>query len=449
MRSLKLGIILMPRKKRREPETAYIDSSTHDGRGIAAIEGKKVFVSGALPGEKVEFIRRKSKKNFDEAELLKVIKPSNDRIEAKCEVFGRCGGCSLQHINEDYQRLIKEEALYNSLERIAKVKPKFNLSPVKGPVWGYRRKARIAVKDVLAKGRVLVGFREKHAPFITDMHHCDILASPVDNILDDLSELISKLSIRARVPQIEIAVADNATALVFRVLDEPNNNDLQHLIMFGSEKNYLIYIQPGDLNSLQLINYEKETEFLSYYLPEFDVKIEFSPVDFIQINNDINKKMVNLAVDLLNPKPEDLVLDLFCGVGNFSLPLARKSRNVCGIEGEKMLVDRAKKNAKNNEISNVDFKVVDLEKINGKESWIKNGCNKLLLDPARSGAAKIVEIMNILNPERIVYVSCNPATLARDSAILVHNHKYQLEAAGILDMFPHTAHVESIALFTK
>ena len=439
----------MGRRKRREPQIATIDSATHDGRGIAAVQGKKVFVAGALPGEKVEFIRRKSKRNFDEAELLQVIESSGDRIEAKCEAFGRCGGCSLQHVSEEYQRSIKEEALRDSLQRIAKVEPRSWFTPMIGPIWGYRRRARLAVKDVSAKGRVLVGFREKHAPYITDMHRCEILARPVDAILDELSELIAKLSIHARLPQIEIAVAENATAMVFRVLDEPTDDDKQHLIQFGQKGKYRIYLQPGGLDSLQLLEPEIISEPLNYMLPEFDIQIDFEPIDFVQVNSDINRRMVHFAIEQLAPGPDDRVLDLFCGIGNFSLPLARKAGSVLGIEGEEALVTRAIENARKNGLANVEFNVADLSKIDGNERWLKFNCNRLLLDPARSGAGQVVEVMNLLDPERIVYISCHPGTLARDSAILVHKHGYHLEAAGIIDMFPHTAHVESIAVFTQ
>jgi 23S rRNA (uracil1939-C5)-methyltransferase len=439
----------MGRKKRREPETATIDSAAHDGRGIAAVEGKKVFVAGALPGEIVKFIRRKSKRNFDEAELLQIIEASDDRIDAKCEVFGRCGGCSLQHVSEEYQRSIKERTLRDNLQRIAKVEPESWLAPMIGPIWGYRRRARLAVKDVSAKGRVLVGFREKHAPYITDMHRCEVLANPADGMLGELSELVAKLSIRARLPQIEIAVAENAIAMVFRVLDEPNDADKQHLIQFGVEKKCRIYLQPGGLDSLQLIEPDNIKEPLNYTLPEFDIQIDFDPIDFVQINSDINRRMVHFAIEQLAPGPDDRVLDLFCGIGNFSLPLARKAGSVLGIEGEKMLVTRAAENARKNGLDNVEFKVADLSKIDGSEPWLKAGCNRLLLDPARSGAAEVVEAMKLLNPERIVYVSCHPGTLARDAAVLVHEHGYRLEAAGIIDMFPHTAHVESIAVFTR
>jgi 23S rRNA (uracil1939-C5)-methyltransferase len=439
----------MARKKRWEPETAVIDSATHDGRGIAAVSGKKVFVAGALPGETVEFMRRKSRRNFDEAELLEVKEASDDRIEAKCEAFGRCGGCSLQHVSEDYQRDIKSQTLKDNLARIAKVEPASWLEPMTGPVWGYRRRARLAVKDVPAKGRVLVGFRERHAPFITDMHRCEVLASPVDGLLDELSDLLAKLSIRARLPQIEVAVAENSMAMVFRVLDSPNDADREQLINFGATNDCRIYLQPGGLDSLELIQPVRIGESLCYTLPEFDIRIDFEPIDFVQVNSDINQRMVHFAIEQLRPGTEDRVLDLYCGIGNFSLPLARRSGTVMGIEGEKTLVARAAENAKKNGLDNVDFRVADLSKIDGTEPWVKAGWDRVLLDPARSGAAEVVSRMKMLNPERIVYVSCHPGTLARDAGTLVHEQGYQLESAGIIDMFPHTAHVESIAVFTR
>lgn len=439
----------MGRRKQREPETATIESATHDGRGIAAVSGKKVFVAGALPGETVEFIRRKSRRNFDEAELLAVIEPSEDRIDAKCEAFGRCGGCSLQHVSEDYQRSIKEQTLRDNLQRIGKVEPETWLEPMTGPVWGYRRRGRLAVKDVPAKGRVLVGFRERHAPFITDMHRCEVLVNPVGGMLDELSELVAELSIRARLPQIEVAAAENALALVFRVLDEPTDADMEHLIAFGKAHECRIYLQPGGLDSLHLIEPAGSVESLYYTLPEFDIKVDFEPIDFVQVNSDINQRMVHFAIEQLQLGPNDRVLDLYCGIGNFSLPLARKAAVVLGIEGEKTLVARGAENAQKNGLDNVEFRVADLSKVDGSEAWVKAGWDRVLLDPARSGAAEVVERMKLLSPERIVYVSCHPGTLARDAGVLVHEQGYKLESAGIIDMFPHTAHVESIAVFTR
>ncbi len=436
-------------RKRREPETASIDSATHDGRGIAAVSGKKVFVAGALPGETVEFIRRKSRRNFDEAELLEVIEASADRIDAKCEAFGRCGGCSLQHVSDDYQRRIKFQTLKDNLERIGKLEPDVWLEPLIGPTWGYRRRARLAVKDVTAKGRVLVGFRERHAPFITDMQRCEVLAGSIGGLIGELSELVAKLTIRARLPQIEVAVAENSTALVFRVLDAPGEADMNELIAFGVRHELRIYLQPGGLDSVQLIQPPAIDEPLYYTLPEFDIRVDFEPIDFVQVNGDINRRMVKFAIEQLQPKADDRVLDLYCGIGNFSLPLARHAGSVLGIEGDKNLVARAAENARNNGLENVEFRVADLSKIDGTESWLKAGCDRLLVDPARSGAAEIVERIALLNPERIVYVSCHPGTLARDAGVLVHEHGYRLEAAGIIDMFPHTAHVESIAVFSQ
>ncbi len=439
----------MAKNKRRQPETANIGSATHDGRGIAALSGKKVFVAGALPGESVEFIRRKSRRNFDEAELLQVLQSSADRIDAKCEAFGRCGGCSLQHVSAEYQRSIKQQTLLDNLKRIGKVEPTSWLEPMTGPVWGYRRRARLAVKDVPAKGRVLVGFRERHAPLVADMHRCEVLASPVAGLIDELSDLVASLSIRARLPQIEIAIAQNATALVFRVLDTPADTDIEHLAAFGAANACRVFLQPGGLDSLQLIHPLVVDEPLYYTLPDFDIRIDFEPIDFVQVNSAINRKMVPFALEQLGAGSDDKVLDLYCGIGNFSLPLARRSGTVLGIEGERNLVSRATDNARKNGLDNVDFRVADLSKIDGSESWLKAGWDRVLLDPARSGAAEVIAQMNVLNPERIVYVSCHPGTLARDAGSLVHEHGFRLDSAGIIDMFPHTAHVESIAVFSR
>ncbi len=439
----------MARRKRREPETAKITSVTHDGRGIAAGEGKKAFVAGALEGETVTFIRRKSHRNFDDAELLEIHEASPNRIDARCAAFGRCGGCSLQHVSTDEQRAIKDQTLRDNLERIGKVEPREWRTPMRGPEWHYRRRARLAVKDVPAKGRTLVGFREKHAPFITDMHRCEVLAQPLDALIADLSELVGKLSIRARLPQIELAVAENAVALVFRVLDPPSEADLDAFRAFGVAHDMRIYLQPKGLDSVSLLYPAGDSEPLYYTLPEFDIRIDFEPVDFIQVNSEINRRMVHFAVEQLDAGPEDRVLDLFCGIGNFSLPLARSAGTVLGVEGLESLTERATINAERNGLGNVSFRVADLAKIDGTEGWVREGWNRVLLDPARSGAAEVVSRMHLFGPERIVYVSCHPGTLARDAGTLVNEQGYRLDAAGIIDMFPHTAHVESIAVFTK
>lgn len=438
---------------KREPEDAVIESVTHDGRGIAAVSGKKVFVAGALAGEKVRFIRRKRRRNFDEAELLEVLCASDARIEARCEVYGRCGGCSLQHVSPGDQRAIKEQSMRDSLERIGKVSPESWLPPLfnenDGGEFNYRRRARLAVKHVAAKGRVLVGFRERHAPFITDMHRCDVLAHPVSEMLDPLSDLIGGMSIRARLPQIEVAVADNVTTLVLRVLDLPSDSDIQACEAFALEHGVEIALQPGGIDSVAPLRSDKTLSQLAYSLPDFDVELEFSANDFVQINGPVNRRMVSAAIDLLQVGKQHTVADLYCGIGNFSLPIARNAGKVLGIEGAAQQVTQAAANAKLNGIENCEFRCADLEKIDGSEQWLSQQWDRVLLDPARSGALAIVKQMTRIGADRVVYVSCHPGTLARDAAELVHEQRYVLEAAGIIDMFPHTGHVESVAVFRK
>ena len=436
-------------RKQRGPETGHIDAVTHDGRGIVATDGKKVFVAGALQGEEVRFQRRKRRRNFDEAELLEVIEASPQRVDARCAVYGRCGGCAMQHISIGEQRAIKQQTLQDSLARIGKVEPGTWLPPLTGDEWAYRRRARLAVKDVPAKGRVLVGFRERHAPFITDMRRCEVLARPMDSLVSDLADMIGMLSIRARLPQIEVAVADNAVALVFRVLDPPDDEDRRRLAAFGKRFDLQVWLQPGGLDSITALWPAAEPEPLRYALPEFDIDIVFRPVDFVQVNGEVNRRMVQAAIEYLAPEPDDRVLDLYCGIGNFSLPLARRAGQVLGVEGEQSLVEQARSNAGHNGIDNADFRVADLSGVDGTEAWLVSGWDRVLLDPARSGAADVVPHMQRIGPRRIVYVSCHPGTLARDAGVLVHEQGYTLEAAGIIDMFPHTAHVESVAVFSN
>jgi 23S rRNA (uracil1939-C5)-methyltransferase len=365
-------------------------------------------------------------------------------------VFGRCGGCVLQHVTADEQRVLKAQSLADSLERIGRVEPGEWLEPLTaGDGWHYRRRARLAVKNVPGKGRVLVGFRERHAPFITDMHRCDVLCQPVDTLIDPLSEMISGLSIAARLPQIEVAVADNATELVFRVLDAPTDADLDVLREFGNANGLRISLQPKGPDSVSNLVPGGDPEPLVYRLPDFDVEIAFEATDFVQVNGEINRRMVSRAIELLDVEPAHHVLDLFCGIGNFTLPLARRAANVTGIEGEQRQVARASANAARNGIDNARFQCADLAQIDGAERWVSEGCDRLLLDPARSGADGVVRHIDRLAPERIVYVSCHPGTLARDAGMLVNDSGYRLEAAGIIDMFPHTAHVESIAVFQR
>ncbi len=436
-----------------EAETARIASATHDGRGIAALPGKKVFIDGALPGEVVRFRRRKRRRNRDEAELLEVLESSRARSEPRCAVYGTCGGCWLQHTTEETQRSMKRQALEDSLARIGRVEPERWLGAIcddsSDGAWHYRRRARLAVKDVSGKGRVLVGFRERHAPYITDMHRCEILAKPVDGLIDPLSELIAGLSIRKRLPQIEVAVADNATALLMRVLDTPTASDRQRIGDFAIEHDLRVLLQTGGPESIEPLYPEPPFEALHYLLPEFDVTIEFAPTDFVQINARVNRRMVSEAIRLLDVEADDRVLDLFCGIGNFSLPLARRSRHVLGVDLDPQQIGRARNNARLNGIDHCEFRCADLALVDGSERWLTAGWDRLLLDPARSGAAAVVAAIDRIAATRIVYVSCNPQTLARDAGTLVHARGYALEAAGIIDMFPHTGHVEAIAVFQK
>ena len=435
---------------RRDPETARIRAVTHEGFGIAEVPGKTAFVAGALDGETVRFVRRRRRKNYDEAELLEIIEPSSARIEPRCAVFGRCGGCAMQHMAADEQRRLKQQSLVDSLERIGKVAPETWRPPlVAGDGWHYRRRGRLAVKDVPGKGRVLVGFRERHAPYVTDMHRCEVLAHPIDELIDPLSELVAALSVRSRLPQIEVAVADAAVELVFRVLDPPTDGDIARLRQFGREHGLRIALQPGGLDSVYRIEPEGELPPLSYRMADFDIEIAFDATDFVQINAGINERMVATAIELLEVDSAHRVLDLYCGIGNFSLPLARRARSVVGIEGEQHQVTRATDNARRNGIENARFLRADLSAIDGNESWLTDGCDRLLLDPARSGALEVVRNIGRLAPSRIVYVSCHPGTLARDAGHLVNEAGYRLLEAGIIDMFPHTAHVESIAVFER
>ena len=436
--------------RRREPEIATIADTTHDGRGIADVPGKKVFVSGALLGEEVRFVRRKKRRNFDEAELLEVLRPAADRVAPKCAAFGVCGGCSLQHMSAAAQREMKWQTLKDNLERIGGVQPERWLDPVYDDSadggWHYRRRARLAVKDVQRKGRVLVGFRERHAPYVADMQRCEVLCKPVDDLLVPLGEMIERLSIRARLPQIEVAVGDNVTELTLRVLDPPTEDDRQQLAAFSEAHGVQISLQPAGPDSIEPLS--DHADALHYRLPDFDVTLEFASTDFVQVNRQVNERLVAGAIELLEVEPSHRVLDLFCGIGNFSLPLARRAKVVFGVEWAPAQVERARHNALLNQLDNCTFACADLDALTGQEAWLDSGWDRVLLDPARSGAAGLMPFVQRLDAPRLVYVSCHPGTLARDSAALV-GAGYRLAAAGIVDMFPHTAHVESIAVFEK
>ena len=427
---------------------AEIESLSHEGRGIAHVNGKTTFIDNALPGETVEFKYVSTRSKFDEGVAENIITASSERIEPQCEYFGYCGGCSLQHMQAETQLEHKQSVLLEQFEHLGNVKPEKILPPLTGPVWGYRHKARLAVKYVMKKEKVLVGFREKRSPYVADINSCEVLHPAVGKKLDVLQNLIESLSIKNQIPQIEVAVSDNGIALVIRHLSSFTDEDINRLKTFEQGHGFRLYLQPEGYDSIhRLVGMDNNDLF--YELPEHDIKIYFQPIDFTQINVEINRKMINFAIEYLQPQPDDNILDLFCGVGNFTLPLAKKAKSVTGVEGAAELIDRAGKNAELNNIDNVDFFVADLAADDMVYEFMKRDYDKLLLDPARTGAKEIISALNMKTIKRIVYVSCNPATLARDAGILVNEKGFKLKKAGIMDMFPHTTHVESIAIFEK
>ena len=437
----------MARRRRlpSEPVTAEVTDLAHDGRGVAHLEGKTVFIDGALVGEEVRFVYTARRRNHDEGRVVEVLRPATERVAPRCPHFGVCGGCSLQHLAPQAQIQAKQRTLMENLRRLGKVEPEAVLAPLTGPTWGYRGKARLGVKFVAKKGRVLVGFRERGKPYIADLERCEVLHPAVGEHLPLLAETVAALEAYARIPQIEVAVADEGTALVFRHLDPLGDADRERLRRLGTEHDYLVFLQPKGPESI--VPLEPEAITLSYRLAEAGVRLQFGPADFTQVNAGINPAMVARALDLLELGDADRLLELFCGLGNFSLPAARRGARVTGVEGEVALVERARANAEANGLAEAArFHSADLFQPEPEAPWLREPFNKVLLDPPRSGAREVLEVVAPRRPERLVYVSCNPATLARDAGALVHEHGYRLVRAGVMDMFPHTAHVESIAL---
>jgi 23S rRNA (uracil1939-C5)-methyltransferase len=430
-----------------EFELDIVDLS-HDGRGVGRLDGKAVFVSGALAGERVRARRLRGRRNFDEAELLEVLTPSAERVEPGCPHFGRCGGCALQHLDPAAQILAKQRVLLENLERIGHVQPERVLPPLTAVPWGYRRRARLGVKYVRKKNRVLVGFREAADPrFIADIDRCLVLVPEVGDKLAPLATMIESMDARERIPQIEVARGDDTTALVFRHLDPLGAADRERLIEFGREHHLAIFLQPGGNDSVHAL--WPESPRLAFRIPSAEVELEFRPLDFVQINAGLNLKMIEHALALLDPQPSDRVLDLFCGLGNFTLPLARRATLVVGVEGEAGLVQRARDNAARNGITNVEFHAADLAQPLAGQPWLTQPFDLALIDPPRTGADALLAQLPTAGIHRLVYVSCHPGSLARDAGLLVREHGYRLVAAGVMDMFPHTAHVESIALFER
>jgi 23S rRNA (uracil1939-C5)-methyltransferase len=432
----------------KAPVAADIASLSHDGRGVCHVDGKAVFVHGALPGERVLFRYTRRARRHDEGVVEDILQAVPERVSPRCAHFGVCGGCALQHMDAAAQVRLKQDVLAQTLARIGKVEPARWLAPLAGAPWGYRRKARLGVRWVAKKGRVLVGFRERGSAFVADLERCHVLRPEVGERLPQLAELIQSLSIRERVPQIEVAQGDGPTVLVFRVLEPPTEADRARLLAFAAETGLHVYLQPGGAETVAPL--PGQAVALGYSLPAQGIEIGFDAADFTQVNLELNRLMVSQALALLDLQAQDRVLDLFCGLGNFTLPMARRAAQVVGVEGEAGLVARARRNAERNGLGHLEFQCADLY---GEQTaaapWHQGTYDKALLDPPRSGAREVLAPVAATGVRRLLYVSCYPATLARDAALLVHELGFRLEAAGAMDMFPHTAHLESMALFER
>jgi 23S rRNA (uracil1939-C5)-methyltransferase len=419
---------------------------THEGEGVVH-EGKTAFIAAALPGERIRFRRTRRHRRHDDAELLEVLEASPERVAPRCQHFGICGGCALQHLSPQAQLAAKDSELRAALTRLAQLAPLRWLDPLPGPAWGYRRRARLGAKFVRRKETVVVGFRERAAPYVAQLRSCEVLAPQAAALIAPLATLLTGLTIREQLPQIEVAVADNATALVLRVLAAPSAADEAQLAAFARDRGVRLYLQPGGLDSVRELTAGGEP--LHYRLPRFEIELQFEPTDFIQVNGAVNESLVQRAAELLEADSAARLLDLYCGLGNFSLPLARSAAQVTGVEGDAALVERARSNARRNGLSNAEFHLADLAlEPDPALPWMQRDYTHVLLDPPRTGARSVLAALARLAPRRLLYISCHPGSLARDLGALVHEHGFTLEAAGVVDMFPHTSHVESLALLS-
>jgi 23S rRNA (uracil1939-C5)-methyltransferase len=441
----------MARRRRRklpaEPVELEIEDLGHDGRGVATLGERKVFAHNALPGERVRVRITDARRGIYEGEALDVLEPSPHRVTPRCPHFGQCGGCSLQHLDPSEQIRAKHNTLLQNLERIGKVSADTFWDPLTGPLWAYRRKARLSVRYVHKKERVLVGFRERYGRFVADMQECHVLDPRIAEQLPVLSRLIHSMEARRTIPQIEVACGDETCALVFRHLEPLCGEDLLKLAEFGRSSGLAVLLQPKGPASI--VCHEPDAVELGFALPDYGLRLLFGPSDFVQVNMKMNHRMIGRAIELLDPGPDDRILDLFCGLGNFTLPIATRAGEVVGVEGDAELVNKANGNARGNGLDNARFHVADLNEEPGAAPWIKGGFDKVLVDPPRSGAEFILPHIAASGASRLVYVSCHPASLARDAGLLVHDHGFRLLGAGVMDMFPHTGHVESIALFER
>ncbi|MBI4741618.1 MAG: 23S rRNA (uracil(1939)-C(5))-methyltransferase RlmD [Betaproteobacteria bacterium] len=432
--------------------TGTIESLDHEARGIARLDGKTIFVEGALPGEEVEYASFRRKPSYELAHTLRVLKASGARVAPRCPHFGVCGGCSMQHLDPAAQVAAKQRVLENNLWHLGKIRAEQLYPPIYGAPWGYRYRARLSVRLVQKKGGMLVGFHEKKSSFIADMRRCEILPPHVSALLMPLRRLIGALSINDQLPQIEVAVGERATVLVLRILVAPTPADETLLREFADAHGIVFFLQPKGPATAYLFH-PPDAPALSYRLPEFAIEHYFSPTEFTQVNPAVNRVLVRRAIGLLAPKAGEHIADMFCGLGNFTLPIARSGASVAGIEGSAELVRRAADNAAANGLADrVEYGVANLFEATPESLAALGRFDKMLIDPPREGALELVKALDDdpgSSPKRIVYVSCSPATLARDAAILVNSKGYRFRGAGVVNMFPNTSHVESIALFER
>ena len=426
-----------------------IESLDHEARGISCREDKRIFVDGALPGEIVEYASFRRKPGYEIAHLVQVLSGSPSRVKPRCEYFGICGGCAMQHLELSAQVAAKQRVLEDSLRDIGRVRAGQILSPIQGAPWGYRHRARLGVRNVPKKGGVLVGFHERRSSYIADMRSCAVLPPQVSDLLSPLRELVAALSISERLPQIEVAVGEDCIALVLRILEPLTGADEELLRAFADRHGIVFYLQPKGPDTVYRF-YPVSGARLSYVLPEYGLEFEFRPTDFTQVNHAVNRVLVRRALRLLDPQPGERIADLFCGLGNFTLPIACSGASVVGVEGSQALVERGRQGAFANGLADrVEFAVANLFECTPESLAMLGHFDKMLIDPPREGAIEVVKALPADGPRRIVYVSCNPATLARDAAVMVQVKGYCFKAAGVVNMFPHTGHVESVAVFER
>lgn len=428
---------------------AVIESLDHEGRGVTHVDGKTIFIEGALPGERVTFRPYKVKPNFEVGDVERVIEPSAQRVAPRCPHFGVCGGCSMQHLEAGAQVAAKQRVLENALWHIGRARPEVLYPAIVGPVWGYRYRARLSVRMVPSKGGVLIGFHERRSSYVVPMESCAILPPHLSAMIPRLRELVAGFSAPDRLPQIEVAVGEGITVLVFRHLLPITAADDARFAAFAQAEGVQVWLQPGGPDSAYRLH-PKSAPGLAYTLPEFGVSMAFRPTDFTQVNMGINRVLMRRTMQLLDPRPGERIADLFCGLGNFSLPIARLGAYVVGVEGSDALVRRAGENAVENGLgARCEFHAANLFEATEDSLAALGHLDKLLIDPPREGAIAVVKALGDDAPKRIVYVSCNPATLARDTAVLTNEKGYRLRGAGIANMFPQTSHVESIAVFER